>query len=107
MRNKLIFGLSFIPIFLACCLALAANKPPENTLLACENIVDASLNLDDSMRWRLRAYNNLDCVVGLLDKALHSPEAASANVVPVSRDDLLRMKELALWAKDAAARIGR
>lgn len=58
--------------------------------------------------WRLRAYRHLDCVVALVDAALKGAPARDdeSGSVPLSREDLERIRTLAWWARDAAARIG-
>jgi hypothetical protein len=67
---------------------------------------------DDMYRWRLRVYRHLDCVMSLVDTALKRADESRGRGgddrhVTVSRQDLERIRTLALWAKDAAARIGR
>lgn len=67
---------------------------------------------DEAYRWRLRAYRHLDCVMSLIDTALKRadesrPPGGQNQHVTLSRQDLERIRTLALWAKDAAARIGR
>lgn len=69
---------------------------------------------DPRWRWRLRAYNHLDCVTAIVDQALARaateeggrPDDENA-AVTMSRADLERIRTLAWWARDAAARIGR
>ena len=53
--------------------------------------------------WRLRAYQDLDCAIAILDAALMTP----GNVVTVSRHDAERARASLRSARDAAARIGR
>jgi hypothetical protein len=53
--------------------------------------------------WRLRAYRHLDCVNGIVERALSS---ASGDRVELSRADLERIRAEASYARDAAARIG-
>jgi hypothetical protein len=69
---------------------------------------------DPRWRWRLRAYRHLDCMVNLVDEALTARAGAStgegsrrAGSVAISREDLERIRTLAWWARDAAARIGQ
>jgi len=63
---------------------------------------------DESARWRLRAYNNLDCLIGIVDQALKRPaDSQDVASVKLSREELEHMRNLAWWARDAAARIGR
>jgi hypothetical protein len=61
---------------------------------------------DDGVRWRWRAYRDLDCVVEMVEALQGRVSGESATVV-VSRDQLERLRTMALRAKDAAARIGR
>ena len=65
---------------------------------------------DPRWRWRLRAFRHLDCVNALVDAALTGAAALNdegRREVRVSRDDLERIRTLAWWARDAAARIGQ
>ena len=62
--------------------------------------------------WRLRAYRYLDCVLMLVDGALATRRVAATSgddnqLVQLSRNDLERIRTLAWWARDAAARIGQ
>jgi hypothetical protein len=52
--------------------------------------------------WRLRAYRDLDCVVSIVDQHL-----AKGGSVTLTRVELQEIRARALWARDAAARIGR
>jgi hypothetical protein len=61
------------------------------------------VDIDIRWFWRLRAYQHLDCVNGIIDRALRS---TSNDRVEVSRDDLERIRAEAWYARDAAARIG-
>ena len=66
--------------------------------------------IDPRWLWRLRAYRHLDCIATLVDTALRPVTAAGRNDdrnVPVAREDLERIRTLAWWARDAAARIGQ
>jgi hypothetical protein len=65
---------------------------------------------DARWRWRLRAFHHLDCVTTLIDAALRDATPRnneSPSDVRMPRDDLERMRTLARWARDAAARIGQ
>ena len=65
---------------------------------------------DPRWRWRLRAFHHLDCVAALIDAALRDAKPRDNEAprdVPMSRDDLERIRTLAWWARDAAARIGQ
>lgn len=53
--------------------------------------------------WRLRAYEDLDCALAILDHAL----ATQGNVITVSRHEAERARARLWSARDAAARIGR
>jgi hypothetical protein len=73
-------------------------------------------SVDARWQWRLRAFNHLDCVTALVDRALGSSHAGSPataalrredQTVTISRADLERIRMLAWWARDAAARIGQ
>jgi hypothetical protein len=62
---------------------------------------------DSRWQWRLRAFRHLDCVTTLIDHALVESGAGEASRrIQVSRDELERIRTLAWWARDAAARIG-
>jgi hypothetical protein len=54
--------------------------------------------------WRLRAYQKLDCLIGIVEKAL---AAKGGQSVMFSREEVERLRTLAIWAKDAAVRIDR
>ena len=62
-----------------------------------------SEDIDIRWFWRLRAYQHLDCVNGIVDRALTS---TSNDRVEISRDDLERIRAEAWYARDATARIG-
>ena len=65
---------------------------------------------DPRWQWRLRAYRHLDCVTALIDQALTSSSRLSGGVndtVEIPRAELERIRTLAWWARDAAARIGQ
>jgi hypothetical protein len=53
--------------------------------------------------WRLRAYEDLDCALAILDDALKAPGSA----ITLSRDEAERARASVWSARDAAARIGR
>ena len=67
---------------------------------------------DSRWKWRLRAYRHLDCVVTLVDEALAASRTdprrgVEDETVRLTREDLERIRKLAWWARDAAARIGQ
>jgi hypothetical protein len=106
---------TFAPIKLALLLALALSTaasvavhtaPPATadttaTESACSE--PAQEPNDDTLLWRLRAYRNLDCVMAIVDEHL----AKGGSSVTFTREELQDIRARALWAKDAAARIGR
>ena len=53
--------------------------------------------------WRLRAYEDLDCALAILDDALK----AQGSVITLSRQEIERARASVWSARDAAARIGR
>ena len=53
--------------------------------------------------WRLRAYEDLDCALVILDDALKT----QGNVITLSRHEAERARARVWSARDAAARIGR
>jgi hypothetical protein len=61
---------------------------------------------DESIRWRWRAYRHLDCVIEMVE-ALAARADGGSGTVSLSRDELERIRAMALQAKDAAARIAR
>jgi hypothetical protein len=87
----------------------AATECPELDLPVPEN---------STWAWRLRAYRYLDCVTAIVDDALGTASANSAatsvergkdaggDTVSIPRAELDRIRNLAWWARDAAARIG-
>jgi hypothetical protein len=63
-------------------------------------------DLTESMRWRLRAYNNIDCIKGKLEQAMNR-STDSKDEVKLSREEVEQLLNIASLAKDAAQRIGR
>ena len=53
--------------------------------------------------WRLRAYEDLDCALAILDGALKT----EGSVITLSRQEIERARASVWSARDAAARIGR
>lgn len=53
--------------------------------------------------WRLRAYEDLDCALAILDEALK----AEGSAITLSRHAVERARASVWSARDAAARIGR
>lgn len=53
--------------------------------------------------WRLRAFEDLDCALAILDEALKTEGSA----ITLSRHDIERARASVWSARDAAARIGR
>jgi hypothetical protein len=65
---------------------------------------------DARWQWRLNAFRHLDCVTTLIDNALAAAvreDGPAPREVRIPREDLERMRTLAWWARDAAARIGQ
>lgn len=64
---------------------------------------------DSRWQWRLRAYRHLDCVTDIVDQALSAKPSRTdgKDTVEISRQELERIRTLAWWARDAAARIGQ
>ena len=54
--------------------------------------------------WRLRAFEDLDCALAILDEAL---KADDGSAITLSRGDIERARASVWSARDAAARIGR
>lgn len=73
--------------------------------------LDASDPDDPSQFWRLRAFRYLDCVIALAERALAAQLPSEADTrdarVSLTRAEVEQIQRLALWARDAAARIGR
>ena len=66
--------------------------------------VGAQLNtVSTEYVWRLRAYEDLDCALAILDEALK----AEGSAITLSRHDIERARASVWSARDAAARIGR
>ncbi len=116
IRNYVYAGTLFLAI-----LALASNAvgAQQNTVSDLKPSIDRGANprleaqgcgtfatgeepADDDAKWRLRAYRHIDCVVGLVDRAQNG-----TGDVRLSREEADRLRTWALWAKDAAQRIGR
>jgi hypothetical protein len=101
-------GLPFL-IALALCMAasVAAQNPapaPVGTTSTTESpCADAPDQPDNStLMWRARAHRHLDCLMSMIDQRL-----AKAGPITLTREELQDMRMQVLWAKDAAARIGR
>ncbi len=62
-----------------------------------------SANVPPEAVWRLRAYQDLDCALAILDAALN----ANGGTVTLSRQEAERARASVWSARDAAARIGR
>jgi hypothetical protein len=69
----------------------------------CASQADAEYS-DTRWLWRLRAYQHLDCVNAIVDRAL---AASAGDRIEVSRAELERIRTEAWYARDAAARIGQ
>ena len=57
---------------------------------------------DWDLMWRLRTDRNLDCITSMIDQRL-----GKGGSVTLTREELQEIRMRALWARDAAARIGR
>lgn len=99
----------FVALFLAFLVCTANGVSARGTDSRAPQVCDASEppDLTDDMRWRLRAYNNLDCLIGRLDRAMNRPANNRNGQVKLSRQEVEQLRNLAWWAKDAAQRIGR
>ena len=90
--------------------AFAASHQPVNVAAATSSQVAAcaavglQLNtVSTEYVWRLRAYEDLDCALAILDEALK----AEGSRITLSRHDIERARASVWSARDAAARIGR
>ena len=101
-RNALMAGAAVMALSLPLIADDAAPNEPE---VCRENVVAEPQ--DDSARWRWRAYRHLDCVMAVVDRALEDGRTSEEGVVTLSREELERIRTMAFWAKDAAARIAR
>jgi hypothetical protein len=81
--------------------ARSGSAGPSDTGGAC---AEAPVTVDPEYVWRMRAQRQLDCVVEIMDEALR---AKKSNTVTLSREEAEQVRAMALWARDAAARIGR
>ena len=90
--------------------ALPADSAASSAAPACwtDAMPDAD-SQDSRWQWRLRAFRHLDCVTTLIDNVLApgGEDDESSREVRMSREDLERIRTLAWWARDAAARIGQ
>jgi hypothetical protein len=76
--------------------------------------VEAPVPEHPAWAWRMRAFRALDCVTGLVDRALNSAPVHPATaghvrdeMITIRRGDLEKIRALAWSARDAAARIGQ
>jgi hypothetical protein len=89
-------------------LAGAIGSPEDTTLDPSTCATEPPPDHDEARwRWRLRAYHDLHCAVTIIDRALGtSRSGASVDRIEMSREELERIRTLALRARDAAGRIG-
>lgn len=80
---------------------VAAATSPQTHVCAAEGNRQATMNAE--YVWRLRAYEDLDCALAILDDAL----TAKGSVITLSRQEAERARASIWSARDAAARIGR
>jgi hypothetical protein len=73
----------------------------------CPTTADLPETTDGKARWGLRAYNSLDCVISIVEKAMNQARSKQTNNVRLSRKEAEQIGDTAWWARDAAARIGR
>jgi hypothetical protein len=81
--------------------AAAATSSQVQLCAADGNRERTTVNADAA--WRLRAYDDLDCALAILDEALK----AHGNVITLSRQEVEQARASIWSARDAAARIGR
>ena len=81
--------------------SLAAATSSQGAVCAAEGRQLA--NVTAEYMWRLRAYEDLDCALAILDEALK----ADGSAITLSRHDIERARASVWSARDAAARIGR
>jgi hypothetical protein len=81
--------------------AAAATSPPVQVCAADRKGELTTVNADAA--WRLRAYEDLDCALAILDDALE----AHGSVITLSRQEAEQARASIWSARDAAARIGR
>ena len=62
---------------------------------------------DSNVRWRWQAYQQLDCIAQAAERALEAMDDGEEGTITLTRDDVEEIRTRAIWAKDAAARIGR
>ncbi len=79
----------------------AATSPSVPVCAADGDRQPASANAESV--WRLRAYEDLDCALAILDEALE----AHGSVITLSRQEAEQARASIWSARDAAARIGR
>jgi hypothetical protein len=82
----------------------AQSTPADAARQVCSADVPQDLN-NDQMRWRLRAYQNLDCLMARLEQAMNRPQA-NQDQVQLTREEAEQLLDLAWRAKDAAQRSG-
>ena len=104
------FRVSFI---VGACLALALSgmagaqfARAQESPVACATGITATDNTDSAYVWRVQAYQNLDCVIAVVETALKQA-GSEEGTVSIAREDLEQIRTRAFYAKDAAARIGR
>ena len=70
---------------------------------ACSAVGSQLNTVNTEYVWRLRAYEDLDCALAILDEALK----AEGSAITLSRHEIERARASVWSARDAAARIGR
>ena len=105
MARKL-FIFAFVSFLMWPANAMASQQTASANPAGC-SVADPPGLSDEGMRWRLRAYNNIECIMNVLRQALtRSPDGGKAQVT-LSRKEVDELLNYAWWAKDAAQRIGR
>jgi hypothetical protein len=82
---------------------LNMNAPTSSPAQICAADGSRLLGTAAEYVWRLRAYEELDCALAILDEAL----AADGGVITISRQKAEQARASIWSARDAAARIGR
>ena len=100
-------------IFALLCLAMLASPISRVSALAavtedsqvCNRVEPQGLTNDEVWHWR--AYQNLSCLISMLEQAQNRPATISKDQIALSREEMEHLRQLAWWGRDAAQRIGR
>jgi hypothetical protein len=113
MRNiQTILGAAGMALAISTFAAAAPGAPAKAESWAAKSCANPWKPAADSPDiWRWQAYHNLDCTIAFIDEQIGAPGSSGQPgsedaTVTVRREDLEKLRTMAIAAKDAAQRIG-